>query len=72
MKNNNGEFLQEPAEVIKKLPNNHFQVKFDNGRIINVKTAKRLKRIVVGDRVIVRLPLRDLTNGQIISLILPT
>ena len=69
---NNEDFLQEPAEVIKKLPNNHYQVKFDNGRIIKVKTAKRLKRIVVGDRVIVKLPLRDLTNGQIVGLILPT
>jgi len=69
---NNEDFLQEPAEVIKKLPNNHFQVKFDNGRIIKVKTAKRLKKIVVGDRVIVKLPLRDLTNGQIVGLILPT
>ncbi|MCE8158900.1 MAG: translation initiation factor IF-1 [Candidatus Moeniiplasma glomeromycotorum] len=69
---NNEDFLQEPAEIIKKLPNNQYQVKFDNGRIIKVKTAKRLKKIVVGDRVMVKLPLRDLTNGQIVGLILPT
>jgi translation initiation factor IF-1 len=67
--NNNQEFLQETAEVIKKLPDNCFQVKFSNGRIIKVKTIKRLKKIVVGDRVIVKLPLRDLANGQIINLI---
>ena len=69
MKNNNGDFLQEPAEVIKKLPDNHFQVRFDNGRIIKVKTAKRLRKILVGDRVMVKIPLRDLNNGQIVSLI---
>lgn len=66
---NNQEFLHETAEVIKKLPDNCFQVKFRNGQIIKVKTIKRLKRIVVGDQVIVKLPLRDLSNGQIISLV---
>ena len=65
---NNGEFLEEVAEVIKKLPNSRFKVKFDNGRVIEVKTVKRLRKVIVGDRVIVRIPLRDLNNGQIISL----
>ena len=66
---NKQEFLQETAEIIKKLPNNCFQVKFANGQIIKVKTVKRLKKILVGDRVIVKIPLRDLNNGQIISLV---
>lgn len=66
---NNEDFLQEFAEVIKKLPNSRFQVKFDNGRIAEVKTVKRLKKLVIGDRVIVEIPLRDLDNGQIVSLV---
>ena len=66
---NNQEFLQEIAEVIKKLPDNCFQVKFKNGQVIKVKTVKRLKKIAVGDRVIVKIPLRDLNSGQIISLV---
>ncbi|KLL01670.1 MAG: translation initiation factor IF-1 [Mycoplasmataceae bacterium RC_NB112A] len=68
MKKNKEEFLHEPAEVIKKLPNSRFKVKFNNGKIIEAKIAKRLRRIVVGDWVIVKIPLRDLTNGQIIGL----
>ncbi|CAI2161391.1 10325_t:CDS:2 [Funneliformis geosporum] len=61
--------IKQIAEVIKIFTDKRAEVKFDNGRIIKVKIKKRVKKLIIGDYVMVEIPLRDLGNGKIISIL---
>jgi translation initiation factor IF-1 len=74
---NNEKFLQTRGVVIKRVRNNVFLVKCDNGKIITTDIAarfrtasgKRKARITANDRVLIEIPLIDLEKGQIVSLV---
>ena len=73
----NKDFFSTRGEVIEWINKKKFRVKCDNGIIIDAdmparfrtKGGRRRASIVVGDKVVVEITLRDLEKGQIVSLI---
>ena len=73
----NKDFFSTRGEVIEWINKKKFRVKCDNGIIIDAdmptrfrtKGGRRRASIVVGDKVMVEITLRDLKKGQIVSLI---
>jgi translation initiation factor IF-1 len=71
----NKDFLATRGKVIRLLRNNTFNIECNNGKIVTANIAarfrtaagKRRAKIVVGDKVIVEISLRDLEKGQIVS-----
>jgi translation initiation factor IF-1 len=74
---NNKDFLPVRGKVIKLLRNSAFRVECDNGKIVIATLASRFRtasgrrkaKIVMGDKVIVEVPLGDLEKGQIVSFV---
>ena len=63
------ELLELTGEVIEKLPNAMFRVKFENGVEILAHTAGKMRkfriRVMVGDKVAIEMTPYDLTKGRI-------
>lgn len=64
------ELLEFEGEVEEALPDGRFRVKLDNGHIVVVYTAGRMKknriRAIMGDRVRVEMSPYDLGKGRMI------
>lgn len=64
------ELLEFEGEVQEALPDGRFRVKLDNGHIVVVYTAGRMKRnrikSIAGDRVRVEMSPYDLGKGRLI------
>ena len=73
----NKDFFSTQGEVVEWISKKKFRVKCDNGKIIGAdvparfrtKEGRRRAAIVVGDRVVVEITLKDPEKGQIVSLI---
>ena len=71
------DFLATQGKVIKLLRNNTFLIECSNGKIVSASVAARFRtptggrkaKVVIGDKVIVEVSLRDLEKGQIVSFI---
>lgn len=71
------EEIAKPDEIIvrgvveERLPSAMFRVKIENGNVIMAHTCGKIKKyhitIVVGDAVIVKLSVYDLTKGRIVQ-----
>lgn len=64
------ELLEFEGEVEEALPDGRFRVKLDNGHVVVVYTAGRMKRnrikSIAGDRVRVEMTPYDLDKGRLI------
>ena len=71
------DFFINQGEVIERINKKKFWVKCDNGKVINAnvpdrfrtKSGRRRANIVVGDRVVIEIDVRDQKKGDIVSLI---
>jgi translation initiation factor IF-1 len=72
----NKDFLLTQGKVTKLLRNNTFNIECDNGEMVKAGVAARFRtptggrraKLVIGDRVMIAIPLGDLEKGQIVSL----
>jgi translation initiation factor IF-1 len=79
MTTNKDLFFQTQGKIKRRLKNNFFQVECNNGEIIIADIATRsssiqgrkarVTELVEGKEVVVKISLKDLKKGQIISLI---
>ena len=77
MKKSNKEFFSTRGEIIEWINKKKFRVRCDNGKVIEAdvparfrtKEGRRRTMMVVGDKVVVEIPLGDLGKGQIVSLV---
>ena len=74
---NKKDFFSDRGEVIERINKKKFRVRCDNGKIIDASVPNRFRtsggrrraNIVVQDRVIIEIDVRDQKKGEIVSLI---
>ena len=63
-------YIELEGKVIELLPNYEFKVKLENGHVVLAGVSGKIRmnniRIYPGDKVLMEIPICDLTRGRII------
>lgn len=64
------DFVEVPGVVTEALPNLTFRVQLENEHLVLAKLAGKMQknriRVLIGDRVLIQLPIIDLSKGRIV------
>ena len=63
-------YIEVEGKVMELLPNYEFKVKLDNGHVVLAGVSGKIRmnniRIYPGDKVLMEIPICDLTRGRIV------